>query len=161
MNNNLCWYALHVKTGYERDVAQNAMDGDVLTLLPIERYTVRLGGTQKERERVLLPGYCFVGCLMTPALWQRLRHEKGVLRILGDPFVPIPQEQMTNLMALYWHGINGTRAVRRDGVTTITEGPLIEVAHTVVCADARQGLVTVNMELPGGCRDVVIHAEFD
>lgn len=155
------WYALHVKTGYEEDVALDAYGvGDTDTLLPIERYTVRTSRGLRERQRVLMPGYVFVGCIMTADMWQALRHLKGVLRILGEPYEAIPADQMTNLMALYWHGVNGTKVVRMDGVTRVVEGSLMEVSHEITCADARQGVITVMMDLPGGRREVTMHAEF-
>lgn len=152
------WYALHVRTGEERDVAMDVYAlGETDSLLPIERYISRGGA---ERERVLMPGYVFVGCLMTPEMWQRLRHLCGVLRILGDPYEAIPEEQMAAVMALYWHGVNGTQVMRVGGVTQVVGGALVEVAHEVTCADARQGLITVQLDLPGGMREVTMHAEF-
>lgn len=152
------WYALHVRTGEERDVAMDVYAlGDTDSLLPVERYVSR-GGV--ERERVLMPGYVFVGCLMTPDMWQQLRHLRGVLRILGDPYEAIPEEQMSAVMALYWHGVNGTQVVRAGGVTQVVGGALVEVAHEVTCADERQGIITVSLDLPGGTREITMHAEF-
>ena len=105
------WFALHVRTGEERDVALAVYGlGDADSLLPVEHYTTR----GQERERILMPGYVFVGCIMTADMWQRLRHLRGVLRILGEPYEAIPEEQMTAVMALYWHGVQGTQAKRRD-----------------------------------------------
>lgn len=152
------WYALHVRTGEECDVAMDVYAlGDTDSLLPVERYILRGGA---ERERVLMPGYVFVGCMMTPDMWQRLRHLRGVLRILGDPYEAIPEEQMASVMALYWHGVSGTKVVRVGGVTQVVGGAIMEVAHEVTCADERQGVITVAMELPGGTREVTMHAEF-
>ncbi len=152
------WYALHVRTGEERDVAMDVYQfGDTDSLLPIERYTGRNG---VERERVLMPGYVFVGCVMTADMWQRLRHLRGVLRILGEPYEAIPEEQMAAVMALYWHGVNGTQVVRVGSATQVIGGAIMEVAHEVTCADERQGIITVAMELPGGTREVTMHAEF-
>lgn len=152
------WYALHVRTGEERDVAMDVYAlGDADSLLPIERYVTRSGA---ERERVLMPGYVFVGCMMTPDMWQQLRHLRGVLRILGDPYEAIPEEQMSAVMALYWHGVNGTQVVRAGGVTQVVGGALVEVAHEVTCADERQGIITVSLDLPGGTREITMHAEF-
>lgn len=152
------WYALHVHTGEERDVAMAVYAlGDADSLLPLERYTVRGGA---ERERVLMPGYVFAGCIMTPETWQALRHLRGVLRILGEPYEAIPEEQMAAVMALYWHGVSGTQVVRTGGVTRVVGGALMEVGHEITCADERQGIITVAMELPGGRREVTMHAEF-
>lgn len=152
------WYALHVRTGEESDVAMDVYQlGDTDSLLPIERYVSRGGA---ERERVLMPGYVFVGCMMTPDMWQQLRHLRGVLRILGDPYEAIPEEQMASVMALYWHGVNGTQVVREDGVTRVIGGAIMEVSHEITCADERQGIVTVALNLPGGTREVTMHAEF-
>ena len=70
------WFALHVRTGEERDVALAVYGlGDADSLLPVEHYTTR----GQERERILMPGYVFVGCIMTADMWQRLRHLRGIL----------------------------------------------------------------------------------
>ena len=151
------WYALHVRTGEERDVAMAVYGlGDADSLLPVEHYRVQ----GKERERILMPGYVFVGCIMTPDMWQRLRHLRGVLRILGEPYEAIPQEQMTAVMALYWHGVQGTRVVRQNGKTEVIGGPQLEVRHPITCADSRQGVITVALDLPGGVREITMHADF-
>ena len=44
---------------------------------------------------------------------------RGVLRILGEPYEAIPEEQMMAVMALYWHGVQGTQVVRQNGVTEV------------------------------------------
>lgn len=152
------WYALQVHTGSEEDVALRVLGTDgVSSLLPMERYVSRAG---REMRRALMPSYVFVRCRMTPARWQALRHERDVTRILGDPYEAIPPEQMANVLALYWHGVNGTRAARRDGVTRIVGGPLLSVPHAVVRADPREGRVTVRLDLPGGAREVTLCAAF-
>ncbi len=46
------------------------------------------------------------------------------------------------------------------GVTEVVGGPLLEVTHTITCADARQGVITVALDLPGGMREVTMHATF-
>ncbi len=157
------WYALHVRSGTETGVLQAIAEiGDVDALAPSETTTIVTQRGRRERTRVLMPGYVFVCAIMTPAMWQRLRHAKNVIGILGEPYyAAIPDEQMAAVMALYWHCVSGTRAVRIDGVTRITSGPLIEVPHRVTCAEPRQGRVTVELNLPGGAREVTLHARFD
>lgn len=86
--------------------------GDADSLLPVEHYTTR----GQEHERVLMPGYVFVGCVMNADMWQRLRHLRGCCAS-GEPYEAIPEEQMTAVMALYWHGVQGNAgspAKRRD-----------------------------------------------
>lgn len=160
---NRCWYALHVRSGTETDVMQAiAGIGDVDALTPIETAVIHTPRGRRERERALMPGYVFACCIMTPERWQQLRHTPGVLRILGEPhYEAIPAEQMAAVMALYWHCVDGTHAVRIDGVTRITSGPLLEVPHRVTCAEPRQGRVTVELDLPGGAREVTLHARFN
>ena len=59
------WFALHVRTGEERDVALAVYGlGDADSLLPVEHYTTR----GQERERILMPGYVFVGCVMNAGI---------------------------------------------------------------------------------------------
>ena len=155
------WYALHVRTGYEEDVAMSVYGlGDADSLLPVEEFTIRTSKGERLRKRVLMPDYVFVGCVMSAEKWQELRHLKGVIRILGEPYEAIPREQMTNLVALYWHCVQGTRVVRIDGETRVVAGALMEVPHKITCADQRQGIITVEMNLPGGIREVTMHAEF-
>lgn len=152
------WFALHVRTGEERGVALAVYGlGDADSLLPVEltRHADRSASASS------CPGYVFVGCVMNADMWQRLRHLRGVLRILGEPYEAIPEEQMMAVMALYWHGVQGTQVVRQNGVTEVVGGPLLEVTHTITCADARQGVITVALDLPGGMREVTMHAVFE
>ena len=46
-------------------------------------------------------------------------------------------------------------------MTEVVGGPLLEVTHTITCADARQGVITVALDLPGGMREVTMHAVFE
>lgn len=99
---------------------------------------------------------------MNADMWQRLRHLRGVLRILGEPYEAIPEEQMTAVMALYWHGVQGTQVVRQNGVTEVVGGPLLEVTHTITCSGREAGRdYGIALNLPGGMREVTMHAVFE
>ena len=151
------WYALHVRTGEERDVAMDVYAlGDADSLLPIERYVSRSGA---ERERVIMPGLC-VRRLLDDA--GHVAAASAPARRAADTGRPIrghPEEQMSAVMALYWHRRERHAVVRAGGVTQVSRRGE-EVAHEVTCADERQGIITVALDLPGGTREVTMHAEF-
>lgn len=157
------WYALHVRSGAEDDVAEDAyyIHG-MQAIVPKEAVSVRRGKAVRIVDKILMPGYVFVHCAMSAEVWQGLRHMRGVIGILGEPYYEaIPPEQMDAVMGLYWHGAQGTQAVRVDGVTTITGGALLDIPHEITCVDHRQGRITVALDLPGGRREVTIHAQID
>ncbi|MFR5787098.1 MAG: transcription termination/antitermination NusG family protein [Christensenellales bacterium] len=150
------WFALHVRTGEERDVALAVYGlGDADSLLPVEHYTTR----GQERERILMPGYVFVGCVMNADMWQtaafarRAAHPRRTLR--GNPGGA--DDGGHGAILARRTGDAGSPAKRRDRSGRRTAAGSDAYDHL---RDARQGVITVALDLPGGMREVTMHATF-
>ena len=55
------WYVLQVLTGTERDVCTALRRKGVCARAPAQRMEIRRRGRWQSEERLLLPGYVFVG----------------------------------------------------------------------------------------------------
>ena len=63
------WYVLQVMTGSERDVCTALRRKGVQARAPAQRMEIRRRGQWQTEERLLLPGYVFVGADYSAALF--------------------------------------------------------------------------------------------
>ena len=77
------WYVLQVMTGMERDVCTALRRKGVQARAPAQRMEIRRRGQWQTEERLLLPGYVFVGAEYTAALFHVVSPVPGVIRWLG------------------------------------------------------------------------------
>lgn len=77
------WYVLQVLTGRERDVCEALRRKGVRARAPAQRMDIRRRGQWQTEERLLLPGYVFVGAEYTAALFHVVSPVSGVIRWLG------------------------------------------------------------------------------
>jgi len=93
-----CWYAIHVYSGYEENVAENlkqkieSMDiSDKIfnVLVPTEkRIKIKNGHRRTIREKIF-PGYVLVEMLVTDDSWYVVRNAPGVTGFIGSGTTPI------------------------------------------------------------------------
>ena len=74
------WYVLQVMTGSERDVCTALRRKGVQARAPAQRMDIRRRGQWQTEERLLLPGYVFVGAEYTAALFHLVSPVSGVIR---------------------------------------------------------------------------------
>ena len=96
------WYALHVVTGQEMEIAGvvGMMPGCTASA-PLDEM-VRYDSEKRKHSMIyatLFPGYVFVRCPLTPEIYYQLIAIPGVLRLLGvtaagDLPEPIPDEDI-------------------------------------------------------------------
>ena len=77
------WYALQVLTGTERDVCTALRRKGVKARAPDQRMEIRRRGQWQTEDRLLLPGYVFVGADYNAALFHLVSPVPGVIRWLG------------------------------------------------------------------------------
>ena len=77
------WYVLQVMTGSERDVCTALRRKGVQARAPAQRMEIRRRGQWQTEERLLLPGYVFVGAEYSAALFHVVSPVSGVIRWLG------------------------------------------------------------------------------
>ena len=77
------WYVLQVMTGREREVCEALRRKGVKARAPAQRMEIRRRGQWQTEERLLLPGYVFVGVDYSAALFHVVSPVYGVIRWLG------------------------------------------------------------------------------
>lgn len=147
------WYALQVMTGTERDVCAALRRKGVQARAPAQRLQIRRRGQWHDEERLLLPGYVFVGAEYTAALFHVVSSVPGVIRWLGlhcgEPQALDARE------ALRWR-LDSAETLGPSrvyfppgGGWHVLDGPLAEFAGDVVRMDRRQRRAYVVTELGG------------
>ena len=128
------WYVLQVMTGSERDVCTAIRRKGVQARAPAQRMEIRRRGRWQTEERLLLPGYVFVGAEYTAALFHLVSPVSGVIRWLGlhcgEPQALDARE------ALRWRldsaeTLGPSRVIFFPGGWNVLDGPLSEFAGDV------------------------------
>ena len=136
------WYVLQVMTGSERDVCTALRRKGVQARAPAQRMDIRRRGQWQTEERLLLPGYVFVGAEYTAALFHLVSPVSGVIRWLGLEHGE-PQALDTR-EALRWRldsdeTLEPSRVLfHTDGTLPVLDGPLAALACCPVRMERRQ-----------------------
>ena len=152
------WYVLQVLTGTERDVCTALRRKGVCARAPAQRMEIRRRGRWQSEERLLLPGYVFVGAEYTAALFHLVSPVPGVIRWLGlergEP------QALDTREALRWRLDNAetlepSRVLfHADGTWHVLDGPLAAFAGCPMRMERRQRRAYVTAELGGVARRV-------
>lgn len=146
------WYALQVLTGTERDVCTALRRKGVKARAPDQRMEIRRRGQWQTEDRLLLPGYVFVGADYNAALFHLVSPVPGVIRWLGlergEP------QALDTRDVLRWRLDDGetlglSRVMFFPGGWHVLDGPLAEFAGDVVRMDRRQRRAYVVTSLGG------------
>mgnify|MGYP000618521615 FL=1 len=152
------WYVLQVMTGREREVCEALRRKGVKARAPAQRMEIRRRGKWQTEERLLLPGYVFVGVDYSAALFHVVSPVYGVIRWLGlhcgEPQALDARE------ALRWRldseeTLKPSRVLfHADGTWHVLDGPLAAKDQTTVRMDHQQSRAYVTAELGGIARRV-------
>ena len=152
------WYVLQVMTGSERDVCTALRRKGVQARAPAQRMEIRRRGQWQTEERLLLPGYVFVGVDYSAALFHVVSPVYGVIRWLGlhrgEPQALDARE------ALRWRldseeTLKPSRVLfHEDGTWHVLDGPLAAFEGCPVRMERRQRRAYVTAELGGIARRV-------
>ena len=136
------WYVLQVMTGSERDVCTALRRKGVQARAPAQRMEIRRRGQWQTEERLLLPGYVFVGVDYSAALFHVVSPVYGVIRWLGlhcgEPQALDARE------ALRWRldseeTLKPSRVLfHEDGTWHVLDGPLAAFEGCPVRMERRQ-----------------------
>ena len=140
------WYVLQVLTGRERDVCEALRRKGVRARAPAQRMDIRRRGQWQTEERLLLPGYVFVGAEYTAALFHVVSPVSGVIRWLGL-HCGEPQALDTRETLRWRLDIEETLEPSRvlfhaDGTWHVLDGPLAAFAGCPVRMERRQRRAT-------------------
>ena len=152
------WYVLQVMTGREREVCEALRRKGVKARAPAQRMEIRRRGRWQSEERLLLPGYVFVGVDYSAALFHVVSPVYGVIRWLGlhcgEPQALDARE------ALRWRldseeTLKPSRVLfHEDGTWHVLDGPLAAFEGCPVRMERRQRRAYVTAELGGIARRV-------
>ncbi|MPL94049.1 hypothetical protein SDC9_40197 [bioreactor metagenome] len=154
------WYALHVVTGQEMEIAGVVgMLPGCTASAPLDEMVVYDSAkrTHSMQYATLFPGYVFIRCPLTPETYYQLIAIPGVLRLLGvtaagDLPEPIPDED------IWWIGyerdykgcIGLSEAVRNaEGHIEIVGGALKTLQPYITKIVARQHYAIVELPIGG------------
>lgn len=146
------WYVLQVMTGQDTAVCAALSRHGIPARTPAQKLMIRRRGKWQEEDRLLLPGYVFVGANYTPALFHVIAPISGVLRWLG---LEHGQPQALDLADVVRWGLDtgaqfGMSTVAFwPGGWQVVDGPLLEFAAEIVQMDRRQRRATVLTEVLG------------
>ena len=145
------WYVLQVMTGREREVCEALRRKGVKARAPAQRMEIRRRGQWQTEERLLLPGYVFVGVDYSAALFHVVSPVYGVIRWLGlhcgEPQALDARE------ALRWR-LDSEETLKPSRVLFHEDGPLAAFAGFPVRMERRQRRAYVTAELGGIARRV-------
>ena len=150
------WYALHVATGSELEVAAeiSAMP-DIRADAPLIARKRRIGpGEWETTYQQMFAGYVFADCILTARRYYRMLRVPGVIRMLGVSPTgqlpePIPAADMWWIDCL--DGVmDVSRGVRDpDGRVRIVSGILLRYEPYITDIDVRQHTATVALSING------------
>lgn len=142
--NGTGWYALHVMSGSENDVAERLERMDITTMNPTRLMPERRNGVWTTKSRIVFPGYVFAALEMTPERYYAVHDVPGVIRFLGaESPEEIPPEQLAAVSLL---GYSDKLITVRDGRAALSE-LLSDAGAQIVTADLRQRRATIEVKL--------------
>lgn len=90
MINKSDWYVLHVKTGYENDIAKALERRGFTSVVPTENRIIRRGGKWIEESYIVFTGYVFVRMNYSWNKYYAMSGIPGVIKLLGGGNTPTP-----------------------------------------------------------------------
>jgi len=152
------WYALHVRTRFEKVVSRNLRGKGYEEFLPLYRRTSHWSDRTKEIELPLFPGYVF--CKFNPIHRMPILTIPGLIAIVGvgKQLMPVEEYELSNIRAvlgsdLYcepWPFLQIGQTVRVEyGPLAGTEGIVTMVKNTyrlVISVNLLQRSVAVEID---------------
>lgn len=158
MFDNLKFYVLHISTGYEQNVCRSLTRDGWDVRAPRELCQERIRGEWMEIERVLIPGYVFVGMpVMTDTAWRDTLATTRILcpaaRYLGNDAPQPISEQEAAYLGFLAPDANALppSVVTFDsyGTPHIVSGPLLHLEEHLQHIDLRQRRARVTLPVLG------------
>jgi transcriptional antiterminator NusG len=148
---HLCWYALYVRSCWEKRVSAVLTSQLPEVYLPMHRVWSRRTMERKEVEEPVFPGYLFVRCNLTKETWLTIKKTMGVVRILGigDDPVPVPDHEIESLRQVLsvQPYITGHPRLRKGDRVRVVKGPMKGVLGTLVEVSRNRHKLVVSVEL--------------
>lgn len=144
------WYALHVRTGTEDDVARAVQGLGYDTCSPTRTMIERRGGRWAAVDRTMLQGYVLIRLDLSVKAYAQIRALQGVIRFLGATSPEtVPDEQMRVMLTLGNDGtpLGPSKAHYEGSALVVDEGPLKGWETKITEVDARRKRAKVSITL--------------
>ena len=150
------WYVLQVLAGQELAVRDALLAKSLCAKVPRELALIHRRGVWIEKEKILIPGYTFVGIgelggveAFRDAAYHAIRHISGVIRILGTPKPQAVTEQEADWWLAGEDAAISPSVVRRSDGKPLS-GPLVRHADSIVKIDRHRRRARVRVPFLGG-----------
>lgn len=164
------WYAIHVYSGYEENVAESLqqrietmdMEEKIFAIMvPKEKKIKIKNGKRRVIEEKIFPGYVLVEMIVTDDSWYVVRNTPSVTGFIGTGTTPTPiaQEEIDSLMKRM--GVDEpefTFDVQKNDPVSITDGPFKGQQGKVSEIDEQRGKVKVLVSMFG--RETPVELDF-
>ncbi len=148
------WYVLFVIGGREETIYERLRqrnDTNLTFYLPKRKIRERRGGTWRDVNRILFPGYILMEGTLTVETYYTLKHEEGIIRLLGDDEGPtsVPSDELALLHRLgaidkgTQDSIGYSQVIRNGDHVTVISGPLEGLQGYIKKIDWRKGRAKV------------------
>ncbi|NDL68660.1 transcription termination/antitermination protein NusG [Anaerotalea alkaliphila] len=166
MSEEAKWYVVHTYSGYENKVKaniekliENRKLHDQITevVVPLHKVYEDKGGTRKEVEKKLFPGYVLLKMFMNDETWYVVRNTRGVTGFVGPASKPVPlsEEEIKGM------GIDLTYTkmeVNVGDTVSVTDGPFEGSVGIVKEVHEHKRTVIVNLSIFG--RETPVELDF-
>ena len=156
------WYAVFVVTGKERVAAEEIEKKLIysksniqcqLLLFQLVVFERHSGGKTVKREKIMFPGYLFVGTDDIEKLYRLVLGSKTIIKFLktDDYFTPVSEHEMARLLSLSDENnlIGPSEIFIENETVRVFKGPLINYTGKVYKIDRRKKRVKVAFEVNG------------
>jgi transcriptional antiterminator NusG len=161
---DMLWYVLKVQTNRERTIREALLKkiklegleeffGDIV--IPSEKVVDTRGGSPKEQDRKLFPGYIMIQMILNDDTWYLVRDTGGVGDFAGAAGKPLPMEQheVDRMLGRAEQQVGAAPKVKIQfsvgDVVKIREGTFENFEGAVEGIDEHNGKVSVLIEIFG------------
>lgn len=131
-----CWYALHTRSNFERQVTTQLSARGIETYWPAVKETCAWADREKLVERPIFPGYVFARFRDDAPSRLAVHKANGVVRILGfsSHIEPVPDQEVASIRRLLasGHPCFSHPFIREGSRVRVTRGPLRGMEGTLV-----------------------------
>lgn len=139
------WYAVHVRSNFERRVSIDLATKGVECYVPAVKETHTWTDRKKAIEVPLFPGYVFTRLYDTPALRHKVLRSPGAVRILGfgGSIEPVPDAEIEAIQRLIQANVPllAHPLLREGAMVRIWRGPLKDLEGLLVRIKSQTRLV--------------------
>jgi transcriptional antiterminator NusG len=139
------WYAVGTLSGMEKkarelllkDIREGGLQdrfGEVV--VPTEKVVELAGGKKRQRDRLIMPGYMFIQCILDDEAWHLVKNAQKIIGFIGDDKNPKPMndKEVARIKQENEEGVARPKAKQtfEEGSTVrVIDGPFLNFSGVV------------------------------